>query len=136
MTDSNEEKPPRYTLREAARKYHVTNQAIYVAIRKKKLKAYKDKDRWYINVSDLDDYQAYKYSRERSIYNGESLYKAEEKEISVRQCAKLFGVNEQHIYYLVRTHKISYVKRGSAVILKYDECMKQFGENSKQIKFA
>ena len=45
------------SITEAARVNGVTRQAIYVAIKQKKLKAYKDATRWTIDLEDLDNYR-------------------------------------------------------------------------------
>jgi excisionase family DNA binding protein len=59
------------TLSEAAKINNVTRQAIYVAIKQKKLRAYKNPTRWIIDLDDLDDYRKMKYSRTKSVHNGE-----------------------------------------------------------------
>jgi excisionase family DNA binding protein len=45
------------SITEAARINNVTRQAIYVAIKQKKLKASKDSTRWTIHLDDLDEYR-------------------------------------------------------------------------------
>ena len=61
------------SITEAARINNVTRQAIYVAIKQKKLKASKDATRWTIHLDDLEEYRKNKYSRTKSIYAGELL---------------------------------------------------------------
>ncbi|MBM3192289.1 MAG: helix-turn-helix domain-containing protein, partial [Chlamydiae bacterium] len=51
------------TITEAARINNVTRQAIYVAIKQKKLKAFKETTRWTIDIKDLEKYRSQKYSR-------------------------------------------------------------------------
>ena len=51
------------SITEAARINNVTRQAIYVAIKQKKLKAFKDSTRWTIDLKDLEEYRKHKYSR-------------------------------------------------------------------------
>ena len=55
------------SITEAAKINNVTRQAIYVAIKQKKLKASKDAARWTIDLRDLDDYRKQKYSRTKSM---------------------------------------------------------------------
>jgi len=52
------------SITEAARINGVTRQAIYVAIKQKKLKARKDSTRWTIHLDDLEEYRKQKYSRD------------------------------------------------------------------------
>ena len=62
------------SITEAARINNVTRQAIYVAIKQKKLKATKDATRWTIDLEDLEEYRKNKYSRTKSIFDGELLF--------------------------------------------------------------
>ena len=62
------------SITEAARINNVTRQAIYVAIKQKKLKASKEATRWTINLEDLEEYRRNKYSRTKSMFNGELLF--------------------------------------------------------------
>lgn len=78
MSDNKKEDFPAdkkfVTLSEAAKINNVTRQAIYVAIKQKKLRAYKNPTRWIIDVEDLDQYRKLKYSRTKSMYNGELIF--------------------------------------------------------------
>ena len=62
------------SITEAAKLNKVTRQAIYVAIKLNKLKATKETTRWTINLDDLDVYRRQKYSRSKSVFNGELLF--------------------------------------------------------------
>ncbi len=135
MTE-NEEKGLKMSLTEAANRYHVTRQAIFLAIKKRNLKAHQEGRQWYIYERDIDEYRASKYNREKSKFNGQYLYSREKHEMSPRQCAKLFGVEEQHIYYLVHVGKLEAEKRGYAIVIKYEDAMKRLGEDPRQEKFA
>ncbi|WP_157952601.1 helix-turn-helix domain-containing protein, partial [Candidatus Similichlamydia epinepheli] len=61
------------SITEAAKINNVTRQAIYVAIKQKKLKAYKKIARWTIDLDDLAAYRRDRYSRSKSMYNGKLL---------------------------------------------------------------
>ena len=50
------------SITEAARLNNVTRQAIYVAIKQRKLRATKDATRWTIDLEDLEEYKKNKYS--------------------------------------------------------------------------
>src|SRR3989344_2531559 len=90
------------SITEAARINNVTRQAIYVAIKQKKLKAHKDSTRWTIDLSDLEDYRRQKYSRTKSMFNGELLFDNEKGFYSINQAARMLGVPAQKIYYATR----------------------------------
>src|SRR5437867_4017297 len=73
------------SITEAARINNVTRQAIYVAIKQKKLKATKDSTRWTINLDDLDEYRKSKYCRSKSLFQGELLFDNKKGYYSVNQ---------------------------------------------------
>ena len=75
------------SITEAAKINNVTRQAIYVAIKQKKLKAKKDATRWTIDLADLELYRNGKYSRTKSMYNGELLFDNHKGFYSVNQVA-------------------------------------------------
>ena len=73
------------SITEAARLNNVTRQAIYVAIKQKKLRAYKQDTKWVIDIKDLDDYTQNKYSRTKSTFNGELIFDNKKGYFSVNQ---------------------------------------------------
>src|SRR5262245_53491585 len=75
------------SITEAAKINKVTRQAIYVAIKLNKLKARKETTRWTIHLDDLDAYRKQKYSRTKSVYNGELLFDNAKGYFSVNQVA-------------------------------------------------
>ena len=74
MNDPFQEKEKKFVTLSEAAKINVTRQAIYVAIKQKKLRAYKNPTRWIIDLDDLEDYRKMKYSRAKSVHNGELLF--------------------------------------------------------------
>lgn len=119
-----------------AEKYHLTRQAIFKAMQKGDLTGHRIGREWCICEKEYMQYRSQKYNRMKSKFNGMPLYSSTEKEISPRQCAKLFGFPEQHIYYLIRSGWLPCEKRGAALVLKYDECMRILGENENQMRFV
>ncbi len=109
------------SITEAARLNNVTRQAIYVAIKQKKLKAHKDSTRWTIDLDDLEDYRKQKYSRAKSVYNGELLFDNNKGFYSVNQVAKLLGVPAQKIYYATRIGVLKATRRGAAWVVHSDD---------------
>lgn len=109
------------SITEAARINNVTRQAIYVAIKQKKLRATKDATRWTIHLDDLEEYRTNKYSRTKSMFNGELLFDNKKGYYSVNQAAKLLNVPAQKIYYATRVGLLKASRRGAAwVILDAD----------------
>lgn len=109
------------SITEAARLNNVTRQAIYVAIKQKKLKAHKDSTRWTIDLEDLEDYRRQKYSRAKSLYNGELLFDNDKGFHSINQVAKILGVPAQKIYYATRIGMLKATRRGAAWVVHSDE---------------
>ncbi len=105
------------SITEAARINNVTRQAIYVAIKQKKLKAYKDTTRWTIDLEDLDAYRKQKYSRTKSVFEGELLFDNQKGYFSVNQAAKMLGVPSQKIYYATRVGLLKAVRKGAAWVI-------------------
>lgn len=105
------------SITEAAKINNVTRQAIYVAIKQKKLKASKDTTRWTIDLNDLEEYRRQKYSRTKSLFNGELLFDNKKGFYSVNQVAKMLGVPAQKIYYATRVGLLKASRKGAAWVI-------------------
>lgn len=116
------------SITEAARINNVTRQAIYVAIKQKKLKATKDSTRWTIHLDDLEEYRNNKYSRTKSMFDGELLFDNHKGYYSVNQAAKLLGVPAQKIYYATRVGLLKAHRKGAAWVIHTDD-IKGYQEN-------
>lgn len=108
------------SITEAAKINNVTRQAIYVAIKQNKLKATK-KSRWEIDLRDLEEYRRNKYSRKKSMFNGELLFDNEKGFYSVNQVAKMLKVPAQKIYYATRSGMLKGSRKGAAWVIHEDE---------------
>lgn len=109
------------SITEAARINNVTRQAIYVAIKQKKLRAYKDTTRWTIDLEDLENYRKQKYSRTKSMFEGELLFDNQKGFYSVNQAAKILGVPAQKIYYATRVGLLKASRKGAAWVIHSDD---------------
>ena len=109
------------SITEAARINNVTRQAIYVAIKQKKLKATKDSTRWTIHLDDLEEYRRNKYSRTKSMFDGELLFDNRKGYYSVNQAAKVLGVPAQKIYYATRVGLLKAHRKGAAWVIHTDD---------------
>ena len=123
------------SITEAAKINNVTRQAIYVAIKQKKLRATK-KSRWEIDLKDLEEYRRNKYSRRKSMFDGELLFDNEKGYFSVNQVAERLNVPAQKIYYATRTGMIKGTRKGAAWVIHTDEIERYRNEylDKKQAK--
>lgn len=115
------------SITEAAKLNKVTRQAIYVAIKLNKLKASKDTTRWTIHLDDLEAYRKQKYSRSKSLFNGELLFDNNQGYYSVNQVAKMLSVPAQKIYYATRIGLLTAIRKGAAWVI-HENDVKQYAE--------
>lgn len=115
------------SITEAAKLNKVTRQAIYVAIKLNKLKAKKETTRWTIHLDDLEEYRKQKYSRTKSMYNGELLFDQTKGHYSVNQAARILGVPAQKIYYATRIGMLKAHRKGAAWVIHVTD-LKEYGE--------
>lgn len=109
------------SITEAARLNNVTRQAIYVAIKLNKLKAKKEEARWAIHINDLEEYRSNKYSRAKSVFDGELLFDNKRGYFSVNQVARMLGVPPQKIYYATRVGKLKAHRKGAAWVIYVED---------------
>lgn len=115
------------SITEAAILNKVTRQAIYVAIKLNKLKARKETTRWTIHLDDLEAYRKQKYSRSKSMFNGELLFDNSKGYHSVNQVARLLSVPAQKIYYATRIGQLKAHRKGAAWVI-HDQDVKDYSE--------
>lgn len=115
------------SITEAAKLNNVSRQAIYVAIKLRKLKATKDATRWNIHLDDLEDYRKHKYSRSKSRFNGELLFDHSKGHYSISQAARFLGVPVQKLYYATRTGALKGQRKGAAWVLMKED-LKNYAE--------
>lgn len=132
-------------LRECSEYGHVMRQAIFVAIKKGRLKATKVRGRWVIRRGDYDAYRADKYNRDIAKIGDEYVFDAEKGHFSLRQIAKVFSVtigvpySVQRLYYLVRTGQLPAFRKGVSWVVLKEDAIKlletEMGESQRQMKF-
>lgn len=123
------------TITEAARINKVTRQAIYVAIKLNKLKARKETTRWTIHLDDLEAYRKQKYSRTKSVFNGELLFDNSKGYFSVNQVADMLKVPNQKIYYATRVGLLKAHRKGAAWVI-HSEDVKAYQDSYLKKKSA
>jgi len=116
------------TIPEAARMTNVTRQAIYLAVKIGRLKAYKSKNMWQINIKDMQEYNTNKYSRmHHTILEGKKLYNETKGPYTVEKVANMLCVDRQKIYYEIRCGRLKVHKYGSAFVI-YESEVKKYAD--------
>jgi excisionase family DNA binding protein len=128
QSQNNETATKVVSISEAARINNVTRQAIYVAIKQKKLKASKSATRWTIHLDDLEEYRTNKYSRTKSMFDGQLLFDHKKGYYSIGQTARLLNVPAQKIYYATRVGLLKAHRKGAAWVI-HTEDIKGYQEN-------
>jgi excisionase family DNA binding protein len=108
---------------EAARIKKVTRQAIYLAIRVKRLRAYRHGDTWKIFLVDLDEYDKQRYSRATSTVNGELIFDESKGYISMEKASEMVGVQKQKLYYAARTGKLKAIRKRNSWVIKVEDLL-------------
>lgn len=127
QNNTSDEEKKVVSITEAAKLNKVTRQAIYVAIKLNKLKATKETTRWTISLEDLENYRRQKYSRSKSVYDGELLFDNNKGYFSVNQVAELLSVPAQKIYYATRIGLLKASRKGAAWVIHSDD-IKEYQE--------
>ncbi len=125
----NDKREPKkiLSITEAAKLNKVSRQAIYVAIKLGKLKAHKENNRWVIHRENLIAYRKQKYSRAKSLFNGELLFNNTQGFYSVSQIARILNVPVQKIYYATRIGMLKAHRKGAAWVIHLDN-VKEYKE--------
>ncbi len=132
-TEVTSEENRAVSITEAARINKVTRQAIYIAIKLGKLRARKESTRWTIDLKDLEEYRKQKYSRSKSIYDGELIFDNYKGYYSVNQVAEMLTVPAQKIYYATRIGYMKAVRKGAAWVIHTDD-IEAYKQNYLQTK--
>lgn len=119
------------TINEAAELSSVTRQAIYVAIKQKKLRASKLTARWNIHLDDLEDYRLLRYSRTQSVYGGDLLFDNAQGYYSIAQTAQMLQISPQRIYHAARIGRLKAFRKGSAWVVHIDNIREYFQKHFK-----
>lgn len=133
MTQTNNNEKTVVSITEAAKLNNVTRQAIYVAIKLNKLKATKKTTRWTISLEDLEEYRSQKYSRSKSLFDGELLFDNQKGYFSINQVAKMLSVPAQKIYYATRIGLLKAHRKGAAWVIQ-NEDVRDYQEKHMQKK--
>jgi excisionase family DNA binding protein len=69
----------------------------------------------------LEEYRKMKYSRTKSVHNGELLYDNGKGFYSIQQASKLLNIPYQKVYYATRIGLMKAVRKGSAWVIHIDD---------------
>lgn len=133
VQDNKSEDKKVVSITEAAKLNKVTRQAIYVAIKLNKLKATKDTTRWTISLKDLEEYRKQKYSRSKSVFNGQLLFDNNKGFFSINQVARMLSVPAQKIYYATRIGLLKAQRKGAAWVI-HSQDVKDYQDKHLQKK--
>lgn len=118
---------------EAARIKKVTRQAIYLAIRLKRLKAYKHDDQWKVFLVDLQEYDSKRFSRiYHSSINGEPIFDEQNGYFSVDRASKMINIPKQKIYYAIRTGLLPAHRKRAAWVIHVSDLLEYQKKISKK----
>jgi predicted site-specific integrase-resolvase len=114
----------------------VTRQAVYLAIKKGKLKAYRDLD-WFFRVTEeaITEYKQNLFSRDKSKFNEGPLYDTEKGEYSLRKAAEYLGIQYCSLYNHMKHERIKATRKGAAWIFHQSD-LDELRElmNSREVK--
>lgn len=121
ITRSQEIIEPLLTVSQAAKRNKVTRQAVFFAIKMKKLNARKEGNTWLIEEKDLQEYLKYKYCRSKSHVDGELIFDKKKGYYSIADTAQFLDKSMNHVYYLVRVGKIQTHRQGGTIVVQDKE---------------
>lgn len=128
---------------EAAAYAHITPQAIYAAIAKDRLEAFRVGKIWYIKKADFDAYRLSKYCRDLSKdKNGALIFDMEKGEFSVQQVAKIVAsevgipYNIYRIYYLLKRGELRASRKGNAWVIPKAEAQRLLEDVQRKKRMA
>lgn len=134
LITSTEFAEPLLTVSQAAKKNGVTRQAIFFAIKMKRLNAKKYDNTFLITEKDLEEYTKTRYTRSKSRKNDELIFDKSKGFFSIAEAAKFLNKNYNQIHYLVRMGILKSHRQGSAIVIqdleiyKYAEIIKKSEE--------
>lgn len=109
------------TISQAARIKNVTRQAIYLAIRLNRLRAYKHGERWKIFLADLQDYDRKRFTEHHFYYKGERIFDEEKGYYSITKASELVQVPKQKLYHAIRYGMLKAERIRSSYVIKAED---------------
>lgn len=117
------------SLKAVADYYAMSRSAIVMAIRKKRLKALKNKNRWLVLRIDMEEYRKGRFSRIFQTHNGKLVFDKSKGLLSLKEVRDMFqeslGMNypSQRLYYLLRLGKLKAFRCGSTWVVRLPDAL-------------
>jgi len=114
-------------LSQCARYGKVSRNSIYLAIKRKTLKATKKGRNWIILKSDYDEYRTYKYNYQTKKVQGEMVFDHSQGHFSIQQVSQVIShclkkhYPVQRIYYLLRKGTLKGIRKGNCWVIKKED---------------
>lgn len=129
------------TLKEVADACHLSKQAVYVAMRKKKIPVVMIKRTWHMKRRDFDAYRENKYNRDEKLDDeGNPVFDVHKGTFSAMQVWKVISATLrrpftlQRLYYLLRTGELKSSKNGCSWVIQKEDAIdllkKELGETT------
>ena len=129
------------TITEAAEYSRVSRQAVYVALKDKRLLGFQRKNKWFVRRADLDYYRSQKYIGDNRKNAGKKIFNLEEGRYSVHQVAKFMAAGlgrpytMNRVYFLLMKGRLKALRVGAAwVIMKEDAVALLQDEQARESK--
>lgn len=106
----------------------VTRQCLCFAIKKKRLKAYKNNGIFMTTRAYYRRYLKSLFTRNHSTFNGEKVYDNDFGRYSLRQAANLLRIDYGKLYYARQLGDLKTYKLGNFIVVDRDE-LQRFSEN-------
>lgn len=136
------------TLAEAASIGHVSYQAIFMAIKKGRLKGWREKKRWMTSQEDFQEYRESKHVTENRKVEGKFIYNVEEGTFSMTQAATLISHHlrqpypRSKVYYMMRVGVLPAHRKGRCIVVMKHDIINlinhevRMRDDPKQMRFA
>lgn len=118
------------TITQAAKVKNVTRQAIYLAIKQGRLKAYRNGKLQKVSLQGLLAYESHKCSRLFSEFNGQKIYDDSKGLMSISTASTLTGIGISRLYYAASVGHLKAEKKGCAWVVFLEDVI-EFNKNFK-----
>lgn len=115
-------------LRVISEEFGITTQCLCVAIKKKRLKVFKQYGIFLTTRANYRRYLKDLYTRNYSTHNGEKVYDNDFGRYSLRQAANLLRIDYGKLYYARQLGDLKTYKLGNFIVVDRDE-LQRFSEN-------
>jgi hypothetical protein len=106
------------TLTQAAEYMGLTRQAVYIAIKTKKMTGYKKDGMWFVSQKEINGYMGRRYNRTYSTWkNGKPKFDKDKGELCTREVSERLKIPMQKAYYMIRTGRLRSLRKGASYVV-------------------